>query len=68
MAVNNLTETELRGTVGYVAACLAHIRAGHPIEELSTGHVLYVAPTQAEVDHARHMADRLAASYRREQP
>lgn len=57
---NNLTEAEIFGPVGYVALCLAHIRAGHPIAELDAPHVLYVAPTQSEVDQARHMARQLA--------
>lgn len=60
MAVNNITEAEVFGPVGYIATCLAHVRAGHPIEDLDTGLVLYVTPTQTEVDQARHMAEILA--------
>ncbi|WP_329220273.1 hypothetical protein [Streptomyces microflavus] len=60
MTTNDLTEAEAFGAVGYIARCLAHIRAGHPIAELDEPHVLYVAPTQADVDNARHMARRLA--------
>lgn len=60
MAINNLTENEVFGPVGYLAACLAHIRTDHPIEELDTGLVVYAAPTQVEVDQARHMAAMLA--------
>ncbi|MFJ5046400.1 hypothetical protein [Streptomyces sp. NPDC088719] len=56
---NDLTEAEAFGPVGYIARSLAHIRAGHPITELDAPHVLYVAPTQADVNNARHMAGRL---------
>ena len=59
-AVNNITEAEVFGPVGYLSICLAHIRAGHPIEDLDTGLVLYVTPTQTEVDQARRMAHVLA--------
>lgn len=62
MPANDLTEVEADGPVGYLALCLAHIRAGHPITELGTGLVMYVAPTQAEVDYARQMAHRLGES------
>jgi hypothetical protein len=65
MSTNDLTETEVFGPVGYIAACLAHIRAGHPIEELDTGLVVYLAPTQAEVDQARHMVEVLNILHRR---
>jgi hypothetical protein len=71
MATNDLTETEVSGPVGYVALCLAHIRAGRPIDELDTGLVMYVAPTQADVDHARHMTQVLANNWaggRRKRP
>lgn len=59
MAVNDLTEAELLSPVSYLALCLAHIRAGYPIAELDTPHVMYVAPTQADVDNARHMTNQL---------
>jgi hypothetical protein len=58
--LNDLTPPEIFSPVGYLALCLAHIRAGYPITELGTGLVMYVAPTQAEVDHARHVAHVLA--------
>jgi hypothetical protein len=61
VTTNDLTEAEVFGPVGYLALCLAHIRAGHPIDELRTGLVVYVAPTQADVDNARHMAEHLAS-------
>ncbi|MFJ4623069.1 hypothetical protein [Streptomyces sp. NPDC088812] len=61
--MNDLTEAEVFGPVGYIAKSLAHLRAGHPIEELDTGLVLYVAPTQDDVDNARHMAEILAARW-----
>lgn len=57
--LNDLTETEVFGPVGYIALGLAHLRAGYPITELDIPHVIYVAPTQDEVDAARHMAARL---------
>lgn len=60
MPFNDLTDDEVFQPVGYIAACLAHIRAGHPIDELDTGLVIHAAPTQTEVDHARHMAEILA--------
>ncbi|MFF3891800.1 hypothetical protein ACFYY3_01070 [Streptomyces sp. NPDC001812] len=60
MATNDLTEAEIGGPIGYIALCLAHIRAGHPITELDIPHVIYVAPTQTEVDQARYMAQQLA--------
>ncbi|MFH9293839.1 hypothetical protein [Streptomyces sp. NPDC017520] len=56
---NDLTEAEVVGAVGYLARSLAHLRAGHPITELDAPHVMYVAPTQADVDNARHMTGRL---------
>ncbi|MET8134664.1 hypothetical protein ABZV24_22375 [Streptomyces sp. NPDC005251] len=56
MATNDLTEAEDFGHVGYLAKSLAHLRAGYPIGELDVPLVLYVAPTQADVDNARHMA------------
>lgn len=59
MATNDLTEVEAFGPVGYLALCLAHVRAGYPIAELDTPHVLHVTPTQADVDNARHMAQHL---------
>ncbi|MFE6194127.1 hypothetical protein [Streptomyces sp. NPDC057838] len=59
-AINDITAEEIAGPVGYLAKCLAHIRAGHDIDGLETGLVLAAAPTQAEVDHARHMARVLA--------
>ncbi|MGW1808254.1 hypothetical protein [Streptomyces sp. NPDC002078] len=60
-AANDLTDEEIAGPVGYLATCLAHIRGGYPIEELDVPLVLYVAPTQTEVDQARRMVARLAA-------
>ena len=60
---NNLTDGEGFGPVGYIAMCLAHIRAGYPIDELHTGHVLYVAPSQADVDYARRMAEHLPVAW-----
>ncbi|AEM87058.1 hypothetical protein [Streptomyces violaceusniger] len=60
MATNDLTEAEATGPVGYIALCLAHVRTGHAITELDTGLVMYVPPTQADVDNARHMAEVLA--------
>ncbi|ARI54573.1 hypothetical protein A6E92_22175 [Streptomyces sp. S8] len=60
MTANDLTEAEAFGPVGYIARSLAHLRAGHPIAELDEAHVLYAAPTQADVDNARHMAGRLS--------
>ncbi|MGW4139379.1 hypothetical protein ACWELV_21690 [Streptomyces mirabilis] len=68
MATNDLAEAEVFGPVGYIALCLAHLRAGYPISELDDGPVMYVAPTQADVDNARRMADILAVLARREQP
>ena len=59
-AINDITAEEVAGPVGYLAKCLAHIRAGHDIDGLETGLVLAEAPTQLEVDHARHMAMILA--------
>ncbi|MFF4356902.1 hypothetical protein [Streptomyces sp. NPDC001604] len=59
MATNDITEDEAFGPVGYLANALAHLRAGHPIAELDVPLVLYVAPTQADVDNARHMATHL---------
>jgi hypothetical protein len=59
VATNDLTEAETFGPVGYIALCLAHIRAGHPIADLDIPHVMSAAPTQADVDHARHMARHL---------
>ncbi|EGE43198.1 hypothetical protein GTY83_19190 [Streptomyces sp. SID4928] len=56
---NDLTEAEVFGAVGYLARSLAHLGAGHSIADLDEPHVLYVAPTQADVDSARHMAGRL---------
>ncbi|MEV6833604.1 hypothetical protein AB0N17_03575 [Streptomyces sp. NPDC051133] len=58
-AANDLTEAEVFGPVGYISRCLAHIRAGYPIDELDGLFVLYVTPTQADVEHARVMADAL---------
>lgn len=58
---NDLSEAEALGPTGYIALCLAHIRAGHPIDELATGLVVYVTPTQADVDNARHMAQVMEA-------
>ncbi|MFJ5306116.1 hypothetical protein [Streptomyces sp. NPDC088350] len=55
MPTNDLTDGEAAGPVGYIALCLTHTRASYPIDELDTGLVMYVAPTQADVDHARHM-------------
>ncbi|MYX15434.1 hypothetical protein GTY67_18925 [Streptomyces sp. SID8374] len=52
---NDLTEAEAFSSVGYLARSLAHLRAGHPITDLDEPHVLYVAPTQVDVDNARHM-------------
>ncbi|MFI0139626.1 hypothetical protein [Streptomyces luteogriseus] len=59
-AINDITAEEVGGSVGYLAKCLAHIRAGYDIDGLETGLVLVEAPTQLEVDHARHMARILA--------
>ncbi|MFC8408547.1 hypothetical protein ACFUG9_34030 [Streptomyces griseoincarnatus] len=56
---NDITETEVAGPVGYLAKCLAHLRAGHDIDGLETGLVCAVAPTQLEVNHARRMAEAL---------
>ncbi|MFD8739397.1 hypothetical protein ACFV06_31425 [Streptomyces sp. NPDC059618] len=64
MSTNDLTEAEVFSHVGYIAACLAHLRAGHPIDELDTGLVIHVAPTQADVDNARHMVESLADAFR----
>ncbi|MFJ3024080.1 hypothetical protein ACIPH4_24510 [Streptomyces tendae] len=55
--LNDITEAEAAGSVGFLAKCLAHLRAGHDIDGLETGLVCTVAPTQLEVDHARRMAD-----------
>ncbi|MEU2800230.1 hypothetical protein [Streptomyces sp. NPDC007117] len=60
---NDLTEAEVFGAVGYLARSLAHLRAGHPIADLDEPHVLYVAPTQADVNNARHMAKHLKEAY-----
>lgn len=59
MAINNLTDAEIFGPVGYLAICLAHIRNGYDIDGVETGHVCAAPPTQAEVDHARRMAGHL---------
>ncbi|MFE1882669.1 hypothetical protein [Streptomyces diastatochromogenes] len=53
--VNDLTDEEIAGPVGYLANCLAHIRLGHDIAGVETGLVWATAPTQAEVDNARRM-------------
>ena len=58
--LNDITETEVFGAVGYLALCLSHIRAGYPIAELDIPHVIHVAPTQTEVDAARHMAHQIS--------
>ncbi|MER6601824.1 hypothetical protein [Streptomyces parvus] len=63
MTANDLTEAEVFGPVGYIARSLAHLRAGHPIADLDEPHVLCVAPTQADVDNARHMAKHLKETY-----
>ncbi|MEV7054105.1 hypothetical protein AB0N95_01370 [Streptomyces microflavus] len=55
MTANDLTEAEALSRVGYLARSLAHLRAGCPITELDEPHVHYAAPTQANVDNARHM-------------
>jgi hypothetical protein len=60
--INDLTEAEVFGPVGYIATCLAHIRTGHEINLIEYG-CIAVAPTQAEVDHARHMVETLADGY-----
>ena len=60
MSTNNLTEDEVSAPVGYLAVCLAHIRIGHPLDAIEFG-CIAVAPTQAEVDQARRMAEVLAA-------
>lgn len=60
--INNLTEAEVFGVVGYLATCLAHIRTGHEINLIEYG-CIAVAPTQAEVDQARHMTETLADDY-----
>ena len=60
MATNDLTEDEIFGPVGYVAVCLAHIRAGHDICGVETGLICAAAPTQTEADHARRMIRNLA--------
>lgn len=55
MATNDITEAEVFGPVGYLSVCLAHIRTGHPIEDVEYG-CIAATPTQAEVDQARLMA------------
>lgn len=60
--VNDLTEAEVFGPVGYISVCLAHIRAGRSIEDVEYG-CIAVAPTQAEVDQARRMAEVIAEGY-----
>ncbi|MGW6584433.1 hypothetical protein [Streptomyces globisporus] len=60
---NDFSEAEVFGPVGYIARSLAHLRAGHPIADLDEPHVLYVAPTQADVDNARHMDKHLKETY-----
>lgn len=59
MAINNLTDEEISGPVGYLAVCLAHIRTGTDIHGVETGLVCAAPPTQAEADIARHMISRL---------
>lgn len=54
-AINDLTDAEVFGHVGYIATCLAHIRTGHEINLIEYG-CITTAPTQAEVDQARHMS------------
>lgn len=62
MAINDITEAEVFGLVGYLSVCLAHIRVGHSIEDVEYG-CIAVAPTQAEVDQARRMAEVIAEGY-----
>jgi len=60
MAINDLTDEEIAGPVSYLAVCLAHIRIGMDIHGVETGLVVAAPPTQAEVNHARHMIRHLA--------
>lgn len=67
MRINDLTEAEVFGSIGYLATCLAHIRIGHEINLIEYG-CIATAPTQVEVDNARHMAHTLAKLRPRERP
>ncbi|MGV9275973.1 hypothetical protein [Streptomyces griseosporeus] len=55
-APSDLTTEEIAGPVGYLAACLAHLRTGRDIAGLDTGLVSTVPPTQADADNARLIA------------
>ncbi|MFF2385181.1 hypothetical protein [Streptomyces sp. NPDC058108] len=66
-AINDITEAEVFGPVGYLATCLAHLRIGHEINLIEYG-CIATAPTQTEVDLARHMAETLADVYATARP
>lgn len=61
---NDMTDDECLSAVGYIACCLATVRAGYTLEGFPPEYgCIVAAPTQAEVDSARRMAGVIADPY-----